>query len=151
MHPLAERLAARLSAGIDEPVAHLIIDDIWLAVVEGTLRTGERLPTARQIAIQLGVSPRTVEHAYAELEARGVVATRPGEGTFISLRPPPEAELERHREFSVLCRKTFDRAADLGFTVDDLVEAFSEFRSLERAKSKRSSADDPDGFDPERR
>lgn len=130
--PLVQRLAARLSTSGGEPVAHLIVDDVWLAVVEGTLQTGERLPTARQVAIALGVSPRSVERAYRELEERGVLAIRPGEGTFISLDPPPEAERERHRRFAALCRETFHRAAALGFTVDDLVDALAELRSSER-------------------
>ncbi|MEX2570885.1 MAG: GntR family transcriptional regulator [Gemmatimonadota bacterium] len=127
-------MTERLASGSDEPLSHLIVDDIWLAVVEGTLTTGERLPTARQVAVGLGVSPRTVERAYRELEDRGVVATRPGEGTFISLKPPSEAERERHRRFAALCRETYDRAQDMGFRVNDLIDSLAEFRSIEDPK-----------------
>jgi GntR family transcriptional regulator len=147
--PITARLADRLAAGVDQPISRLIVDDVWLAVVDGTLSSGDRLPTARQIAIQLGVSPRTVELAYEELETRGVVATRPGEGTFISLRPPPEAERERHGRFAELCRDTFDRAAELGFGVDDLIAALTEFRSVERANSQRRPSDAPHGSGPD--
>jgi GntR family transcriptional regulator len=131
-HPLLQRLSARLRQGGDQPIANLIIDDVWLAVVEGTLSSGERLPTARQVAVGLGVSPRTVERAYRELEARGVVASRPGEGSFISLAPPPAEERERHRRFGELCRQAFEDARELGFAVDDLIDALVEFRTIER-------------------
>lgn len=103
-------------------------------MVEGVLATGQRLPTSRQLAIALGISPRSVERAYKELEERGVLATRVGEGVFISLQPPSHAELERHQRFADLCRETFARAADLGFDVDDLIDAFADFRSVERGE-----------------
>jgi GntR family transcriptional regulator len=126
--PLIRRLNERIAGGVGEPVGRLIVDEVWLAVVEGTMLSGERLPTARQVAIRLGVSPRTVERAYEELEERGVVATRPGEGSFISLKLPSDAERERHRRLAELCREALDRAADLGFGVDDLIAGLAEYR-----------------------
>jgi GntR family transcriptional regulator len=127
-HPLTQRLAARLADGAGEPATTVIIDDIWLAVVDGSLEVGERLPTARELAVVLRVSPRTVEHAYQELERRGVVATRPGEGTFVALTRPSEAELSRRRELAALCREAVERARALGFDVDELWEALAEHR-----------------------
>jgi GntR family transcriptional regulator len=133
MDPITQRLAFRLAERPAEPVAHLIVDDLWLAVVDGSLESGERLPTARQLAIDLGVSPRSIERAYTELERRGVIATRAGQGTFVSLAPPSEAERERHQDFADLCRRTVQRAASLGFGVDDLLDALAEFRTANRS------------------
>ncbi|MEX2583192.1 MAG: GntR family transcriptional regulator [Gemmatimonadota bacterium] len=138
-HALIRRIAERLVSGTREPVAGIIVDDVWLAVVQGRLATGERLPSTRQVAVELGISPRSVEHAYRELEARGVVATRPGEGTFISLVPPSEEELERHRRFGELCRQSFERARELGFTVNDLLDALAEYRSLPDSDSEKET------------
>ncbi len=132
MEPITQRLAARLAESTGEPVAHLVAEELWLAVVEGSLESGARLPTTRQLAIALGVSPRSVERAYEELERRGVIATRRGEGTFVSLTPSPEAEQTRHREFAALCREAVERARRLGFTVDDLLDALAEFRTVNR-------------------
>jgi len=129
---LYPRLAARLREGGSGPVSRLVVEEIWLAVVEGALDSGQRLPTTRELAIALGVSPRTIERAYEELERRGVIGTRGGAGTFVSLAPPPEAEHERHRQFAELCGDTVRRAGELGFGVDDLVDALAEFRSPER-------------------
>jgi GntR family transcriptional regulator len=133
MEPITQRLAAELTASPSEPVAHVIVEDLWLAVVEGSLESGERLPTARQLAIDLGVSPRSIERAYAELERRGVIATRPGEGTFVSLAAPPESERARHRAFAELCRGAVERAQQLGFSVDELLDAIAEFRTANRS------------------
>lgn len=131
-HVVTKRLRERLMAGVAEPVAHLIVETIWLAVVDGTLSTGERLPTARQISVALNVSPRTVERAYRQLEQRGVIATRRGEGTFVSLSAPSEEERARHEAFADLCRETVERARALGFGLDEVMDALMDYRALER-------------------
>jgi GntR family transcriptional regulator len=126
---LTQRLADRIAQEKDQPAAHVMVEEVWLAVVEGSLDTGERLPTVRKLAIELGVSPRTVERAYEELERLGVAATRMGEGTFVSLSPPPEEERERRRAFQELCAEAVDRARELDFSLEDLLEALAEFRT----------------------
>jgi GntR family transcriptional regulator len=133
MEPITPRLAARVADSPAEPVAHLIVEELWLAVIEGDLASGQRLPTSRQLAIELGVSPRSIERAYLELERRGVIATRAGQGTFVSLALPPEAERARHQEFAALCRGAVENAARLGFSVEELLDALAEFRTANRS------------------
>ena len=128
-HQMLDQLATRLAQGIGQPVTHRIVEHIWLSVVEGTLDTGERLPTSRQLAVALNVSPRTVERAYSQLEKRGVIATRRGEGTFVSLVLPSEDERVRHQEFAALCRRTVERTRELGFDLDDLRDTLADYRS----------------------
>ncbi len=128
LHPLAERLAGRLTEGAGQPVTTLIVQDIWEAVVDGSLEVGERLPTARELAVALRVSPRIVERAYDELERLGVIATRLGEGTAVSLTRPSEAELERRKELAALCGEIVERARALGFGLEELLDALAEYR-----------------------
>ena len=63
------------------------------SILAGTLPPDTRLPAARQIAHNLGVSRITVENAYAALEADGLVERRAGSGTYtlppITLPPSP--------------------------------------------------------------
>jgi GntR family transcriptional regulator len=134
-HQMMEQLAARLAAGIGQPLANRIVDHVWLSVVEGELETGERLPTARQLAVALNVSPRTVDWAYRQLEERGVIANRRGEGTFVSLVLPSEEARARHRKFAALCRETVDRARELGYSVDDVMDGIADYRGVDFAPS----------------
>ena len=53
-------------------------------VESGVLRPGDKLPTVRQLATDLGLAPNTVARSYRELEALGVVDTRGRSGTFVS-------------------------------------------------------------------
>ena len=130
---LVQRLTARLRGSGSEPVAHVVVEELWLAVVEGSLETGERLPTSRQLAIALGVSPRSIARAYAELEHRGVTVSRAGAGTFVSLASASsESDRARHQQFAALCRETVERAVALGFDIDELLDAIAEFRTADR-------------------
>jgi DNA-binding transcriptional regulator YhcF (GntR family) len=53
-------------------------------VATGELAPGDKLPTVRGLAQQLGIAPNTVARSYRELEAAGVVDTRGRSGTFVS-------------------------------------------------------------------
>jgi DNA-binding transcriptional MocR family regulator len=68
--------AAELVAGVESQLA------------EGRLAPGERLPSVRRWALELGLSPVTVAAAISELRRRGLVVTEPRRGTRIGERPP---------------------------------------------------------------
>ncbi len=138
--PIILRLIDRLGGAAGTPAAHVIAEDLWEAAVDGSLETGVRLPTARQLAVALGVSPGSVERAYEDLEARGVIVTRRGEGTFVALSGGDPAELERRREFLDLCRTTVERACDLGYGIDELLQELREFRIPDQRSSTSGGA-----------
>jgi GntR family transcriptional regulator / MocR family aminotransferase len=53
------------------------------AILEGTLRAGERMPPTRELAQRLSVSRNTVAAAYEQLTAEGFLTGRAGAGTFV--------------------------------------------------------------------
>jgi GntR family transcriptional regulator, uxu operon transcriptional repressor len=76
--------------------------ELILATSQRTgLRAGSRLPTERQLSIDLGVTRAAVRHALAILEAQGRISREVGRGTFLRDAPPPgpaETRLSRPRE-----------------------------------------------------
>src|SRR5512140_801799 len=64
-------------------------------IVSGSLAAETRLPASRQLAQDLGVNRITVENAYAELEAEGLVFSRLGSGTYV-LPPDPLSPLPKN-------------------------------------------------------
>ncbi|GAB2781121.1 GntR family transcriptional regulator [Nocardioides salsibiostraticola] len=60
---------------------------------EGELEAGQKLPTVRALATELGVAVNTVARAYKELEADGVVVTEGRRGTFIASHSDTSAEV----------------------------------------------------------
>ena len=57
----------------DVPIYRQIRDRIVRGAASGALAPGERLPTVRQLAADLGVNPMTVNKAYALLKAEGII------------------------------------------------------------------------------
>ncbi|MEV0199376.1 GntR family transcriptional regulator [Nonomuraea sp. NPDC050691] len=60
-----------------------LVHQVKQALRLGTLRPGDRLPTAREVVDALAINPNTVLKAYRELEREGLVEGRPGLGTFV--------------------------------------------------------------------
>ncbi len=127
---VARRLRDALSHPSGEPLSARLVEHLWQEVVDDTIPSGARLPTTRELAVALGTSPRTVERAYEELERLGVAATRPGEGTFVSLAPPDEDARLRHRALAEVARDAVERVRELGLSVDDLLEAVADWRGV---------------------
>src|ERR1700712_4795569 len=50
----------------------------------GLLEAGDQLPTVKEVVAHLAINPNTVLKAYRELEHAGLVAARPGLGTFVT-------------------------------------------------------------------
>lgn len=84
-------------------------------IVSGQLGAGERLPTVRQTASDLGVAPGTAAKAYKLLERDGLVVTRTGAGTRVaeSAAVLPRAVLHRMRDLVAEADAAGARADDV--------------------------------------
>jgi DNA-binding transcriptional MocR family regulator len=80
--------------GTHKPVYQQIAEQVNAAIVAGQLRHGDKLPTIRALAEELGVNRDTVALAYDGLARDGMVETTVGRGTFVHQtaagRPPTE-------------------------------------------------------------
>src|SRR5688572_32957317 len=70
------------------PAYQQVVDGISGAVARGDLARGARLPSVRNLAVDLGLNVNTVARAYRDLERAGVVNTMPGMGTFVAPDAP---------------------------------------------------------------
>ncbi len=70
-----------------------ICTDLEVEVISGRLAPGQRLPSIRERADELGVAPGTVASAYRRLRERGLVVGRGRQGTCVAARPTPAARL----------------------------------------------------------
>ena len=61
-----------------------LIHQVRQALRLGLLREGDQLPTVKDVVAGLAINPNTVLKAYRELEYEGLVAARPGIGTFVT-------------------------------------------------------------------
>jgi len=108
-----------LKSGV--PFYRQIIDQVRSAIATGALEAGDRLPTVRQLAVDLSVNPNTVGRAYTELELTGLVETQMGSGTFVGHRKVEQDDLERRRLLSQLCQEFLSKVSTHGFTLGDVL------------------------------
>jgi GntR family transcriptional regulator len=60
-----------------------LVHQVENALRLGYLEVGDQLPKVRDVVASLAINPNTVSKAYRELETKGLIVGRPGQGTFI--------------------------------------------------------------------
>ena len=110
---------------------------IRAAIVTGRLPIGARLPTVRQLAVDLRVNANTVAKVYAELERAGVLATARGVGTFVRDVPTPATtRRDRDRELRQIVDRLLADASALGISLHEIVQYF---KTLETRGAKEKT------------
>jgi GntR family transcriptional regulator len=105
------------------PIYRQIIEQVKYAIARGELQPGTRLPTVRQLAVDLSINPNTVVRAYRELEIEGLLDTQQGSGTFISNQTVEIDQVERKRMIDQILTELLTRAAAYGVTLEDVLGA----------------------------
>ena len=66
------------------PLNEQVADKLQTLILAGALPAESRLPSVRELAMQLSINPNTVQRAYSELERRGLIYPVKGKGNFVS-------------------------------------------------------------------
>lgn len=66
------------------PLYQQVVDEVKAAVAKRLLEPGDKLPSVRELAVELVLNPNTVAKAYQELERERVIEVQRGRGTFIA-------------------------------------------------------------------
>jgi GntR family transcriptional regulator len=109
------------------PVYRQIIRQIESGVLSGRLKTGDKLPTIRALAVDLKVNPNTIAKAYGELEIRGILATQVGSGTYIADKRPEPEDRGRDRRIRELLGRFMQEMEGLGVEKQEIVELIRNF------------------------
>jgi len=111
-----------------------IVQQVRHALRLGLLRQGEQLPTVKDVVAQLAINPNTVLKAYRELEHDGLVAARPGVGTFVT-RTLTDTSLAAHGPLRQDLQRWLAKAR-LAVLDDESIEALfrTSFRSATEAE-----------------
>jgi GntR family transcriptional regulator len=110
------------------PLYRQIIESVKFAIARGELTPGDRLPTVRQLAVDLEVNPNTVIRAYREMELGGVLDTQQGSGTYVTDNRPEIDALERSRMLDQILTELLARASGYGFTLDEVLDGLRKLK-----------------------
>lgn len=131
--PLPEIKAKDRSSVAQAPSSEMISIDpdsgvpIWLQlrnrfiflIASGRYNPGDKLPTVRELAVELGVNYNTVGKVYQDIERDGYITTRRGKGTFVAERQTEEAKADLG-EVEVLTDDYIRQCMELGVPLDDI-------------------------------
>ena len=103
----------------DRPIYIQLVEKLKLAIVAGEYPPGERLPSVRDLAIEIKANPNTVQRALVDLEQTGLIYTQRTNGKFVT---EDKKLVQKIRE--ELAKETFSKFQEnmkqLGFGEDEI-------------------------------
>lgn len=110
-----------------------LVHQVRQALRVGMLRVGDQLPTIKDVVAKVAINPNTVLKAYRELEHEGLVAPRPGVGTFVTRTLADDDSLAAHEPLRLELQSWLAEARRAGLDADSIEALFiTTVRSLER-------------------
>ncbi len=104
------------------PIYSQIIDAMTMRIASGSYQPGEKLPSVRDLAMDAGVNPNTMQRALAELERRGLVYSERTSGRYVT-----KEETVLNSLHDELAKKYFDEFAaslrKIGMSGEDIARA----------------------------
>ena len=111
-----------------------IADQLQERILQGDWRAGERIPSIRELAVELGVNPNTVTKSYQTLLDRHIVTNRRGRGYFVSDDAAERALAVMRDEFvRGELPRVFRAMRLLGVGMDE----FAEYLARENSESEK--------------
>jgi len=106
------------------PIYEQITEKLKILILSGALESESKLPSVRQLAMELSLNPNTVQRAYAELERAGFIYTVKGRGNFVC---ESHALLEEKRqELKKKCQELLREAKEVGIDRGELMRYMEE-------------------------
>lgn len=104
----------------DVPIYAQLIGQIRAGIVSGAFSPGERLPSVRDLAMEAGVNPNTMQRALTELERDGLVYSQRTSGRYVTEDQTSITEA-RHALAADRVRSFLTDMERLGFEKEDLL------------------------------
>ena len=105
--------------GDGQPLYRQIVEQVKAAIAAGKLRSGDQLPTHRDLARELVVAPLTIKKAYDLLQSEGFIVQAQGRGTFVGRRTAPAAP-QAQEDLDARADALVRQAKLLDLSIDDL-------------------------------
>jgi len=129
--------------GDELPIYRQIMRQITDAVAGGRLRLGDKLPSQRELAEELVISPLTVKKAYDELEHEGIIRTQRGRGTFISTTTSAIDPEKQRRRLRTTVRQLLSQAHLSGVPFAEVISLLEDIDAELRAERAESQPTRP--------
>lgn len=106
------------------PIYEQVVEKFKVMILRDVLHPDDKIPSVRNLAVDLSINPNTIQRAYAELERQGYIYTVKGKGNFVS----DSGQLllkykeEIFEEIKNICRTAFE----VGITQEEIIRSIKE-------------------------
>ncbi len=102
------------------PIYEQVVDKFKMLILRGVLHPNDKIPSVRNLAVDLSINPNTIQRAYAELERQGYIFTVKGRGNFVA---DNKQLLDQYKDqlFASL-RELCEAAFAVGMTEEEIIQ-----------------------------
>lgn len=111
-----------ISNSSDSPIYEQIVSQIKGQIIQGQLKSGEALPSIRNLAKELNISVITTKRAYEELEKEGFIETIRGKGSYVSSQNKEFIREQKMKEIELKLVEIIKESKMLGLNKEELFE-----------------------------
>ena len=106
------------------PIYTQLCDSIKEQILTGVLQEGDRLPSVRELAVELTINPNTIQRSYAILESEGWILSVPGKGSFVA--PLPATARAQTAALWEELEQLRQKMAHLGIGTEEIIKHLKE-------------------------
>ena len=110
------------------PIYQQIITILKLRIAAGKYRPGEKLPSVRDLAVEAGVNPNTMQRALSQMEQEGFLFTNRTAGRHIASDPSIEMTLRGEIAREEI-RRLFSKLQEIGMTPEEIAKEVDSYAS----------------------
>ena len=88
-----------------KPIYEQIKDNFKQLIIEGVLKTDDRIPSVRELAISMAINPNTIQKAYKILEEEGLIESRSGAKSYVVLDEITVMKLKKNYANTLVAKK----------------------------------------------
>ena len=106
------------------PIYEQVVERIQTLIVKGVFAPDMKLPSVRNLAVELSINPNTIQRAYAELENSGFIYTIKGRGNFVSAR---DKYMDNEKKSAIeSVKRSIQQAKERGITKAQITEVINK-------------------------
>lgn len=112
------------------PIYSQIVEQMKLHIASGAYKIGDKLTSVRDLAVEAGVNPNTMQRAFAELERDGLLHSERTRGRFITEEENVLGNMKKELGRNFI-REMFENMKKLGMSNDEILEAVQNWSKEE--------------------
>ena len=107
------------------PVYEQIVNQTEKFILTGILQSGDKIPSVRNLSVELSVNPNTIQKAVSEMDRRGLVFSVPGKGGFVSEHAKKALSIAKREDITVF-REKLKELAMAGIGKDEVIKVVDD-------------------------